>query len=128
MLKKLKETELNSLFSGQILKMVKPFLRRVLPMLFGELLRVQKPVSEGGLRKEEDDGIVVLIAQEEKQIFLNVHPLKWVETEDIQGYLLQKPIRSTDLSELLQGATGINVSELFEEAQVIEEPPINEEE
>lgn len=128
MKKRLHSTEVNGLFGKGMLSVVKPLLKRFLPTVFSELLKVQMPVEKGGLKAQDDDAIVVLIVQEGEKVLLNVHPLKWIAQEDIKGYLLKKPIRSTNISDLLQGSMGINMVELFEEAQIIDDTPINEEE
>jgi hypothetical protein len=128
MLKKLKSSDFKGLFNQQLLTRARPLIPNFFPELIGEIQRIQLTVEQGGLLQKGDDAIVILIAREKDKILLNVHPLRWIETPDQQGYLLQKPIRSTDLSALLKKGLGLDISELLQEPTSIDPPAKDEEE
>ena len=122
MQKKLKLPDLKGAINGSLLSAIKPLLSQFLPLLLGDVFRLQQPVEKGGLKKEEDDGIISVITTVGDQIILSVHPFNFVETEHLgEGPFLKKPIKSTNLTELITTHLGIQTT-----TQVID--PLKDEE
>ena len=108
-------------FNATIFATIKPLLLKFLPMLLGDVFRMQEPVEKGGLKKEEDDGIISVITTVGDQIILSVHPFNFVETDGFgEGPFLKKPIKSTNLTELVSTHLGIDLSEIHASSPEVE--------
>jgi hypothetical protein len=126
MLKKMNLGDFKGAFNATIFATIKPLLLKFLPMLLGDVFRMQTPVEKGGLKKEEDDGIISVITTVGDKIILSVHPFNFVETEAFgEGPFLKKPLKSTDLTELLSTHLGIDVSEMQDSDPEAEEETDN---
>jgi hypothetical protein len=121
MLKKMNLGDLKGAFNATIFATIKPLLLKFLPMLLGDVFRMQEPVEKGGLKKEEDDGIISVITTVGDQIILSVHPFNFVETDGFgEGPFLRKPIKSTNLTELVSTHLGIDLSEIHDNIPEVE--------
>ena len=90
---------------------------------------MQKPVEHGGLKKEEDDGIINVITTVGDQIVLSVHPFNFVKTEKLgEGPFLKKPIKSTNLTDIISNHLGIDVNEIHQDESDTINPIKDEEE
>lgn len=126
MLKRLKSSELNGLLKNKMLKLFLPYLLKFLPFLLAEIDRIQLPVEKGGFKEKEDDGIVVLLVKDGPKILINVHPTRWYE--NIQRMALEKPVKSHNITELLDAGFGVKMTPEPEAATLIKEDLKNEEE
>ncbi|HKK77073.1 MAG TPA: hypothetical protein VJ953_18485 [Saprospiraceae bacterium] len=118
--KKIKEKEINSLLGSGLKRLLKPMIGKVLPFLLSEVDRISMPIEKGGWKQPKDDAVVVLIAKQDDQVLLNVHPVRW--NEKAGGMVLQKPIKSHDILAMINEGFGVQPPprSKHEETQVID--------
>ncbi|MEO0339711.1 MAG: hypothetical protein AAF242_10900 [Bacteroidota bacterium] len=74
-----------------------PLIEGLLPTIKAQVHRFNLNEEEGGLKKPEEDAVVLLIATAGEDIVLNIHPIIFVEGKPV----LQKALLSFSLDEIL---------------------------
>jgi len=129
MQQKLKSADLKGSFSSALIRLAQPLMRKFLPVLLGDVFRMQKSVEQGGLKTEADDGIINVITSVGDQIILSVHPFNFVQNDKFgEGPFLKKPIKSTNLTEMIAKHLGIDVNEIHQDESDTINPIKDEEE